>query len=223
MTRPYDVITFDCYGTLIDWETGIWSAFRDAAAQDGVTLDRARVLALYAVAEPEVEAETFRSYANVLAATARRVAYACSWVPRAASAHFLSESLPAWSPFADTGAALVRLRDAGYRLGILSNVDDALIARTVENFPVHIDFIVSAEQVRSYKPALAHWHTARARVGANARWLHAAQSYFHDIAPARTLGLPTAWVNRKHEAAPDGGRATIEVHSLAELADALGA
>jgi FMN phosphatase YigB (HAD superfamily) len=77
--------------------------------------------------------------------------------------------------------------------------------------------------VRSYKPATGHWTATRSRLGPDARWLHAAQSYFHDIAPARALGLPTAWVNRKRESAPDGGSATIEVTTLAELADALGA
>ena len=126
--RRYDVVTFDCYGTLIDWERGIGDAVAAAAAADGVRLDRAAVLAAYHAIEPVVEAERYRPYREVLALTARRVAERLGWRLAAGAERFLPESLPAWPPFPDTNDALRRLADAGYRLAILSNVDDDLLA-----------------------------------------------------------------------------------------------
>src|SRR5262245_58982084 len=119
MDRPYDVVTFDCYGTLIDWETGIAEAFAAAAALLRAPVDTARALALYAVIEPEVEAESYKSYREVLAETALRIAKRLGWPLPESRAGFLAESLPYWRPFPDTNRALLRLADAGYRLGIL--------------------------------------------------------------------------------------------------------
>lgn len=218
MERPYDVITFDCYGTLIDWEDGITRAFVDAARRDGVTLHAGAVLAAYAELEPIVEAETYRSYRAVLTETARRVAARLGWQTDAARARFLADSLPDWKPFPDTNPALERLSRAGYTLGILSNVDDDLLAASCRHFTVRFDLLVTAQQVGSYKPAHAHFLTARERIGQQ-RWLHAAQSYFHDVVPARALGTPVSWINRKSEVAPDGRRADCELRTLTELAD----
>jgi 2-haloalkanoic acid dehalogenase type II len=218
MAHLYDVITFDCYGTLIDWENGISIAFASAAAADGRQLDRTQVLRAYAEIEPNVEAETYRSYRDVLTETAQRVAARFGWPLKRERAMFLAESLPRWPAFADTNQALERLVAAGYSLGILSNVDDDLLAGTRRHFTVTFDLIVTAQQVGSYKPAHRHFTEARQRIG-DKRWLHAAQSYFHDVIPARTLGIPVAWINRQHEAAADGGGAERELHTLAELAD----
>jgi 2-haloalkanoic acid dehalogenase type II len=219
MSRPYDVITFDCYGTLIDWRAGISEAFLAAARRDGVTLDAPAVLALHAEIEPVVEAETYRSYRGVLTETARRVAARLGWSIPAERAGFLADSVPAWPPFADTNAALERLARAGYTLGILSNVDDDLLAGTRRHFSVGFDIVVTAQQVGSYKPAHGHFTTARARIGGR-RWLHAAQSYFHDVAPARALGIPVAWINRRGERVPAGGvTADRELRLLTDLAD----
>ena len=217
--RRWDVVTFDCYGTLIDWERGIADAFRAALSVDGVNLDPERVLAAYHELEPVVQAETFRRYRDVLTETARRVAARLGWALPEARAGFLADSLPSWTPFADTNAALERLARAGYRLGILSNVDDDLLAGTRRHFTATFDptLTITAQQVRAYKPAPAHFEAARARLGGQ-RWLHAAQSYFHDVAPARSLGIPVAWINRKGEipAAPSGAEA--EFRTLAEFA-----
>ncbi len=218
MKRPDDLITFDCYGTLIDWETGISEAFAHTAAADGVVLDRAAVLTAYAELEPVVEAGSYTSYRRVLTETARRVAARLGWPLGEERARFLADSLPNWLPFADANPALERLAAAGYRLGILSNVDDDLLSGTLRSFTVTFDLLVTGQQVRSYKPAHGHFLTARERIGSRA-WLHAAQSYFHDVAPARVLGIPVAWINRKGEAAPDGGHADREFRTLAELAD----
>jgi 2-haloalkanoic acid dehalogenase type II len=217
MVRPYDVITFDCYGTLIDWETGISSAFAMAASPEGRELEREPVLKAYAELEPVVEAETYRSYRDVLTETALRVAHRLGWPLEKERAHFLADSLPGWPPFPDTNPALERLAAAGYTLGILSNVDDDLLAGTLRHFSVSFELLVTAQQVGSYKPAYGHFHVARQRIGGR-RWLHAAQSHFHDVVPAHTLGIPVAWINRKNHQPWDGGRADLECRTLQELA-----
>ncbi len=215
--RAYDVITFDCYGTLIDWESGIAGAFAEAAAEDGVALDRHAVLRAYAEVEPQVEREWYRPYREVLQETASRVAHMLGWPVPYERCTFLALSLPRWKPFPDTNPALEQLAAAGCRLGILSNIDDDLIAETRKHFGVAFDPIVTAQQVRSYKPAPAHFTAARGRIG-SARWLHAAQSNLHDIVPCNALGIPTAWINRKGERALPGGTPTHELRDVAELA-----
>lgn len=220
MERRFDVITFDCYGTLIDWERGITNAFLSAARQDGIELQRDEVLRAYEQLEPIVQRERFHLYRDVLTETAARVANALGWPLASERATFLVSSLASWKPFPDTNAALERLRDAGYRLGILSNIDDELIRATRRHFTVDFEPVITAEQVRSYKPAHAHFLAARERLG-SLRWLHAAQSNFHDIVPTNVLGVPNAWVNRLGDAALPGGTPTYEVRDLAGLADLL--
>lgn len=218
--RRWDVVTFDCYGTLIDWDRGIAAAYRAALSADGVSLDLDHVLAAYHELEPVVQAETFRSYRDVLTETSRRVAARLGWALPETRARFLPQSLPGWTPFADTNAALERLGRAGCRLGILSNVDDDLLAGTRRHFAVAFDpaLVITAQQVHAYKPAAAHFEAARARLGGQ-RWLHAAQSYFHDIVPARNLGIPVAWINRTGEAPPQPSGAIAEFRTLEEFAD----
>jgi 2-haloalkanoic acid dehalogenase type II len=216
MTR-YDVLTFDCYGTLIDWERGIGDAFEAAARLEGTKLDRAAVLHAYHEVEPVVQAERYRSYREVLTLTAQRIAERLDWPLPPARAAFLADSLPSWPPFPDTNAALQRLVSAGYRLAILSNVDDDLLAGTRKQLGADFAFVVTAQQVGAYKPAPAHFTTARQRIG-GARWLHVAQSLFHDVKPARALGIPTAWVNRKHEPPSADARPDVEFGTLAEAA-----
>jgi len=218
--RPYDVITFDCYGTLIDWESAIAGAFAEAAAEDGVALDRPSVLHAYELVEPQVEREFYRPYRDVLHETAFRVAQMLGWRVAYERCSFLALSLPRWTPFADTNAALEQLAAAGCRLGILSNVYDDLIAETRKHFRVPFDLVITAQQVRSYKPAPAHFTAARERIG-NARWLHAAQSNYHDIVPCNALGIPTAWINRKGERPLPGGTPMHEFRDVAGLAGAI--
>jgi 2-haloalkanoic acid dehalogenase type II len=218
MSRRYDVVTFDCYGTLIDWERGIWESIQAAAQSVGAHPERDAVLAAYAEIEPEIEAERFRSYRDVLTVCVERLAERFGWKLPRARHHFLAESLPFWPPFPDTGPALSRLAAAGHGLGILSNCDEDLLAATRQHFPVSFDLIVTAERVRSYKPEHGHFLEARRRIG-NARWLHAAQSHFHDVVPCRELSIPSAWVNRKGETAAGGILPDREVPDLAGLAD----
>jgi 2-haloalkanoic acid dehalogenase type II len=217
--RRYDVVTFDCYGTLIDWRAGISAAFQEAGSQDGLKRPVDDLLRLYGEIEPEVEKETYRSYRAVLTETARRVGTRVGWPMSEERAAFLAESLPGWRPFPDTNPALERLARAGYALGILSNVDDDLLAATRRHFTVGFELIVTAQQVGSYKPAPGHFTTARQRLGGR-RWLHAAQSYFHDVVPAGALGIPVAWINRHGQPTPEGGvTPDREFDLLSELAD----
>jgi 2-haloacid dehalogenase/putative hydrolase of the HAD superfamily len=216
----YDIITFDCYGTLIDWESGISGAFHRAAAADGVTLARGDVLRAYADVEHRVQAEGYRTYREILADTAVRVAQALGWPLAPERAGFLAESLPSWQPFADTNPALERLVAAGCKLGILSNIDDDLLAATRTHFTVDFNLVITAQQVRSYKPGHAHFLTARDRIG-NARWLHAAESNFHDIVPTNALGIDNAWINRLRQQPLPGGTPTMLFDDLTGLADAI--
>jgi 2-haloalkanoic acid dehalogenase type II len=219
----YDVITFDCYGTLIDWERGIAGALLAAARDAEIEVEPERALGIFHEVEPMVQGAAFAPYRDVLAATARQVAEFLGWELDDTAAARFAASVPDWPPFADTAAALRRLAAAGYTLGILSNVDDDLLAGTLRHFDTPFDLIVTAQQVRSYKPAHGHFLAARDQIGGR-RWLHAAQSLFHDVRPCNELGIPVVWVNRQAEQIPpDGPRPLETVPSLAALADWLGA
>lgn len=210
-----EIITFDCYGTLIDWEKGISEAFVSAAAADGHSINALKVLELYARTERNVEAGPYLTYSDILREASLKVAKDLGWTPSRPS--FLVESLPRWQPFPDTNDALHRLAEAGVRMGILSNVDDELLEETRKHLSAPFDLIITAQQVQSYKPAEGHFLEARRRIG-EARWLHAAQSNVHDIVPARALGINSAWINRKGEKPLPGGQPDHEFRNLAELA-----
>lgn len=211
------ILTFDCYGTLIDWESGITNAFREEAARDGIEIDPGHLMELYHRIEPAVESESFRRYREVLRMVALRIAAELDWQIDARRASFLPESVADWPAFEDTNPALEKLRAAGWRLGILSNVDDDLIAETRKKFGVEFDLIITAEQVRSYKPGHNHFIEARKRIR-DQRWIHVAQSYFHDIVPATALGIESVWINRKSETPYGDERPDHEFPDLASFA-----
>ena len=213
----YEYLTFDCYGTLVDWRSGILRAFASAAG-GAVSLEPERLLELHARHEAEVEAGPYRSYRDVLTETARRMAVDLGPERQLESCAFLADSLPRWRPFPEVGEALTELRRAGLRLGILSNVDDDLLAATLELLDVEFDLLVTAEQVRSYKPAAAHFERARGQIGRRS-WLHVAQSQIHDIAPAERLGIPAAWINRLGE---PRGESLHPVPTFSDLTDLAG-
>lgn len=221
MTLPFDIITFDCYGTLIDWRGGIADAFAEAALVAHRTVDRGEILRLHAAIETEVQREGYRLYRDVLTEVAVRIARRIGWDLSKSNARFLAESVQDWRPFPDTNEALHTLKMDGYRLGILSNVDNDLLARTRRHFDIEFDLLVTAEDVHAYKPAPAHFAAARQLIGGN-RWLHAAQSWFHDIEPAAALNVTTVWINRLHEEPGCAGTTGI-VPDLSGLVDWLSA
>jgi 2-haloalkanoic acid dehalogenase type II len=216
--RLYDVVTFDCYGTLIDWESGIGRAFAAEAVKIGHPVDAAAAVNLYVDVEAAVEQEGYRRYRDILAETARRVAARLGWPLPPERTGFLAESLPAGPQFPDTNAALRRLATAGYRLGILSNVDDDLLVWSRRLLAAMFEIVITAQQVGSYKPASPHFVAARTVIG-GARWLHAAQSHYHDITPCAALGIPAAWINRKPSPPSSAARAVETFPTLTGLAD----
>jgi 2-haloalkanoic acid dehalogenase type II len=149
----YDFLTFDCYGTLVDWRNGILSAFAEAVATDTAQPQPDRLLALHARHEAEVQAGSYRLYREVLAETARRMAVDLGLEGTFESFDFLADSLPRWRVFPEVDSALLALRRQGIQLGILSNIDDDLLTAALEQFEVEFDLLITAEQVRSYKPA----------------------------------------------------------------------
>ena len=208
--------TFDCYGTLIDWNSGIG----DALAELFGDARRGELLQRYHAVEPQVQSEGYRSYAQVMTLTVERLAaeYGLPLVDGDASR--LPRSLPGWPPFPEVPAALEELRRRGWRLAILSNSDRDLIAASQRRLGVAFDETIVAQDVRSYKPAPTHWAQFFARTRADrARHAHVAASLFHDIAPARRLGLTNVWINRLAE--PGHEEPTRELADLTELPNAL--
>ena len=192
----FQVLTFDCYGTLIDWESGILGALRPLLAAHGKALDDGALLALYSELEPAIQQEPYRPYRQVLEEVVRAFGRRLGFAPAEAEASSLPESLRHWLPFSDTVAALRALKSR-YRLGVISNIDDDLFALTAQHLQVPFDFLVTAQQARSYKPSTNNFKLALERIGLPPeKVLHCAESLYHDVAPARSLGLATVWVNR---------------------------
>ena len=211
----FEALTFDCYGTLIDWEQGIARALQTVCRRHVVDRSDAELLALFAETEAPIQDGPFRSYRDVLDETMRQLAGRLGFAANPDDVRALSTSLPTWPPFDDTIAAL-RALGRRYRLGILSNVDDDLFAASAAQLGATFDWVVTAQQVRSYKPARANFHRLLQRIGLPwERVLHVAQSRFHDIAPARSLGLATVWVNRHADRA--GGGATPAAEAMPDL------
>jgi 2-haloalkanoic acid dehalogenase type II len=192
-----EVITFDCYGTLIDWESGIRSAFQKVLRKTGADPRLAdKASELYEVEERRIEREgPHQLYRHVLSKTAMAVSRRVGWTFPEKDASFLAEDLPSWTPFKDTNPALQRLAK-NHVLGILSNIDNDLLSGTMKHLNARFDILVTAENVKSYKPAFAHFEKAHELIG-DRTWVHVAGSQYHDIEPAATLGIRAIWVNRK--------------------------
>ena len=220
--REFEFVTFDCYGTLIDWETGIRRAFKQALEGTGLSpTQEGELFRLYEEEEKRIEGQMpYRSYREVLSLAASGAARRFGKNIPANLTDILAEQLPGWDPFPDTNAALERLATE-YTLGILSNVDNDLLEGTLKHFTVPFDLIVTAERVRSYKPAPEHFEEARRIIGADRGWLHVAASLYHDIEPASQLGINTAWINRKNSTGGKRFRGKIlrEAKNLTQLAD----
>src|SRR5256712_10847238 len=187
--KPSRVITFDCYGTLIDWETGIRNAFRFAMLRTGASQGlESKAFELYEEEERRIERERpHLLYRDVLSKTSLSVARKIGWKLSEAESTFLAKELPTWAPFPDTNPSLARL-STEQALGILSNVDNDLLAHTVKHFTSPFEIKVTAENVRSYKPASGHFEEARRVIG-DRTLTHLAASLYHDIEPAMLLRI----------------------------------
>jgi len=219
----FEALTFDCYGTLIDWERGILDAVRPILRLHGIAFDDDWLLGLYATAEAGAEAGPWRPYREVLGSVMDRLGAELGFAPDADERAALARTLPDWPPFADTVEALKTLA-RGYRLAVVSNVDDDLFAGTWRRLGVAFELVTTAQRVRSYKPEPAHFTVTLDRLRLDpGRVLHVAQSLYHDIAPARALGIATAWVNRRAgrpgpgATPPAEARPDLEIYDLKAL------
>ena len=221
----FEILTFDCYGTLINWEAGLLPALHRVLSAHSKKMDDATLLKLYGDFEQRSEAGPFMSYRDVLASVVVQFGKELGFTASSKELGSLAHSLSAWDPWPDTVNALHQLKTR-YRLAILSNIDDDLFASTQPKLQVEFDEVITAQQAQAYKPSLKLFELALSRVKAPAhRVLHVGQSLYHDVVPAQALGLATVWVNRpsarpgvgvvkQAQATPD-----VTVSSLAELAD----
>jgi 2-haloalkanoic acid dehalogenase type II len=200
--------TFDCYGTLIDWNGGIRAELSRVFGDDRAD----ELLERYHELEPELEADGTRSYREVLSEAMRRLG------PPADEEDALARALPHWRPFDEVPQALKRARGRGWKLAILSNTDRDFIDASLAQLGVPFEVAIVASEIRSYKPALGHWRAFEEQVG-RLPDVHVAASLFHDVAPANELGLPSIWINRLEE--QPGPQPTRELPDLTRLADTL--
>jgi 2-haloacid dehalogenase/putative hydrolase of the HAD superfamily len=215
-------VTFDCYGTLIDWETGVYDAFQKEAERDGFTIDRNELVPLFLNVSREIQSGSYELYAEVLRRTAVRVAKELGWDLEPSRSGFLPDSVPRWPPFRETNAQLERFTKK-YEIGILSNIDDKLLGATRRHFRVDFDLVVTAQQVRSYKPDPAHFKECARRIGGKSGWVHIASGYETDVEPCIKMKVPVVWVNRHGEKLePNQRKPTEEVKTLRDAAKLLG-
>jgi 2-haloacid dehalogenase len=225
--RRFQVLTFDCYGTLIDWESGILAALRPILASHAAQLSDGELLETYGRHEAEVESEPYRRYREVLAEVLRRIGSELGFEPAPAELERFSGSVGDWPAFPDSTAALRTLKER-FGLGVLTNCDDDLFAQSQRRLGVDFDWVITAEQARSYKPSHRNFELAFSTIaGPRERLLHVAQSLFHDHVPAKELGMTTVWIDRRSgqpgsgatppaEASPD--LVLPDLRSLAALA-----
>ena len=204
MTQPvdfdaFDVLTFDCYGTLIDWETGLLAGLHTVLDPHGVDATDQALLETYAGFEADAEAGPYLRYRDVLGVGLRGVCAAYGLEPTDAEVTAFGGSVADWPAFADSAAALTRLK-ARYRLGVITNCDDDLFAASNRKLGVEFDWVVTAEQARGYKPRIANFELAFERIDVpRDRILHVAQSLFHDHVTAKALGMTTVRIDRRHD------------------------
>ena len=222
MLATAKTLTFDCYGTLVDWKGGLSQVFVDLFG-DAARSRLDELFETYVAVEAEVEGAGFRSSRDILGVVSDRLADRMGVSLDARGREHLARSLPDWPLFPDTNEALVILKKR-YRLGVLSNIDRDLFTGTARSFDVAFDFVVTAGDVGSYKPATGHFDRMLRDHGAADSTIHVAQSLFHDGVPASRLGLPFVWVNRYHQANDQGvpvGAEVPDLISLARLAEAV--
>jgi 2-haloacid dehalogenase len=230
--NKYEVLSFDCYGRLVDWESGIIAGLRPVLRVHGVEATDDEILDLHAQTEHKLQAASkggrYVKYRDVLGEEVREAGRRWGFEPNRADVRALPDSVSYWLPFPDTVNALRALKDA-YELAIISNIDDGLLALTARYLEVEFDYIVTAEQAGTYTPSPNNFELALERIGAEPeKVLHVAESLFHDHAPAKRMGLDTPWVHRR--AAKGGFGATpsaeaepdLEVPDLESLVHALG-
>jgi len=222
--NQFRVLTFDCYGTMIDWESGILNALKPVLVAHHVRIGQEEALELFGELETAEERE-YKRYRRVLENVLVGLGERLGFTPDQGEIEGFGQSVADWQPFPDTVEALFALKQK-YKLCVLSNVDDDLFAHSAKKLQVAFDDVITAQQCGSYKPSLNNFRIAEKRVGVpKSKWLHVAQSQFHDIAPAKEMGLHTVWVNRRWNkqgagaSLPTNAKPDVEVKTLADLAE----
>jgi 2-haloacid dehalogenase len=214
-------LTFDCYGTMIDWESGILDAMRPILAAHGKSksLTDSEILALYGELESRGEQAPYRIYREVLRDVVRGFGERVGFTATDQEKDSLPNSLGDWKPFPDTIAALRRLKSK-FKLAVISNVDDDLFERTAQHLEVPFDHVITAQQARSYKPSHNNFELALRVIGLpREQVLHVAQSLFHDHVPAKAMGFTTVWVNRRRRVQSAGATPPADAHPDLEVPD----
>jgi 2-haloacid dehalogenase len=221
----FEALTFDCYGTLIDWESGILRALHPMLEAHRIKASEEELLEAYATAESRAESGVFKPYKRVLEEVVGGLGARFGFQPGDQERRSLAESVRTWQPFSDTVGALKRLH-LRCKLSVISNIDDDLFAETAKLLEVPFDFVTTALEVGSYKPSLRNFHRSLEKMKVSKdQVLHVAQSLHHDVEPARALGIHSVWVNRRHGKAgggatvPSSAKPDLEVPDLATLAD----
>jgi 2-haloacid dehalogenase len=220
--KEIKTVTTDCYGTLIDWEKGLSETFRREADRDGIDLDEAAFLARFMEVQAEIMSGSYELYAEVLRRAVVKVAGEIGWELEPSRAQFVPDSVSRWQPFREANAAMDRL-SGRYDVGIVSNIDDKLLGVSRRHLRTELDIVVTAQQVRSYKPDEAHFKECARRLGSKKGWVHIASGYNTDIAPLIKMKVPVIWVNRHGEKLEGRAKPTAEVKTLRDAAARLGA
>jgi len=219
-----ELLTFDCYGTLIDWESGIFSALKPTLAAHSKSISDAELLALYGELEANIEGGVYLPYREVLRSVVRSFGERLGFQPTQDEIDALPDSVPRWQPWPDTVASLKRLARK-FRLAIISNIDDDIFAQTKQWLPVEFESVTTAQQARCYKPGAEIFRMALKKASVPAdEIVHVGQSVYHDVLPAQSFHLATVWVNRPSPRAGVGavieasGKPDLEVPDIATLA-----
>lgn len=217
--RQVEILTFDCYGTLIDWESGLRRELRDLAGLHGVAVSEDALLDEWEAIQFDLISGSYRPYREVLRESLTATFHRRGVELPRAEADRLGQAIGTWQPFDDAAEVLPRLQ-ARYKLGILSNIDDCMLAQSVARLGIRFDQLVTAQQVKSYKPAAAHFREAMARFGRPAKaFLHCAFGFKYDQTPALAAGMQTVWIKRPGWIRDDEHTVpTYEVADLNELA-----
>jgi 2-haloacid dehalogenase len=226
--EQFEILSFDCYGTLIDWESGILNALKPILLNHTINISDQEILELFAKIESSQESDNYLKYREILKGVVQDFGEELKFEPTESELNDLPNSIQNWEPFPDTVEALKALKQR-YKLTIISNIDDELFAHTAKKLGVEFDWVITAEQVKSYKPSLQNFEVAIQRMGiTHDRLLHVAQSIYHDIVPAKSMGIATVWVNRRKGQAGFGATAPanetpdLEVPDLKSLVSRMG-
>lgn len=219
--KEIKTVTTDCYGTLIDWEKGLLETFRKEAARDDFSLDEAAFFKRFVEVQADIMSGSYELYAEVLRRAAVKVAGEMGWELEPSRAQFVPDSVARWQPFREANAAMDRLGNR-YDVGIVSNIDDKLLGVSRRHLRTQLDIVVTAQQVRSYKPDEAHFKECARRLGSKKGWVHIASGYETDVAPALKLKVPVIWVNRHGEKLEGRAKPTSEVKTFRDAAARLG-